>query len=111
MSKRNIALYAEDIRNSIRNIEAYTRGISFKKFKSDFKTIDAVVRNFEIIGEAAIKVPEKLKEEYNSIPWSKMIGMRNKVIHEYFGIDSEILWKTIKEDVPLLKKDIEKLKF
>lgn len=108
MPKREVQLYLTDIKDSIVRIEEYTRDFSFNDFKSDLKTIDAVVRNFEIIGEAAANLPEDFTEKYSEIPWSQIIGMRNKVAHEYFGIDPKIIWKTIQEDLPALKKQLER---
>jgi len=109
MSKREAQLYLDDIFQSIAHIEQYTEGLSFEDFLHDAKTIDAVVRNFEILGEAAARLPEDFKEQYSFVPWSAMVGMRNKVIHEYFGIDPEIIWKTIQEDIPVLKDNLKKL--
>lgn len=71
--------------------------------------IDVVVRNLEIIGEAARNIPEEYKEKHSNLPWLDMIGMRNKVIHEYFGVDMDTLWKTIHEDLPKLKEQIQNL--
>lgn len=109
MSKRESELYLQDILTSIQRIEEYTKDLSSKDFENDWKTIDAVVRNLEIIGEAAKNMPEETMEKYPEIPWSSMVTMRNKIIHEYFGVDVEILWKTIKEDLPPLKAQIEKI--
>lgn len=111
MSKKDPKLYLTDIVDSISRIEEYTRGFSFEDFKNDLKTIDAVVRNFEVIGEAAANLPEEFREKYSKIPWSQIIAMRNKVIHEYFGIDPEIIWKTVQEDLPELKKELEVIGF
>ena len=72
-------------------------------------TIDAVVRNLEIIGEAANNIPEETTDKYPEIPWREMISMRNKVLHEYFGVDEEILWQTITNDLPPLKKQLKNL--
>ena len=109
MSKRLPKLYLEDILDSIANIEDYTEGLSFESFSGDKKTIDAVVRNLEIIGEAARNIGENFAESHSGLPWSEMISMRNKVIHKYIAVDVEILWKTIKEDLPKLKDQIQKL--
>ncbi|MEK9143250.1 MAG: DUF86 domain-containing protein [Patescibacteria group bacterium] len=106
MSERSISLYLDDILSSIEHIEEYVKGLSFDNFKNDAKTIDAVVRNIEIIGEAAAKIPPETRLHHPETPWKKIIGARNKVIHEYFGIDVEILWKTIQEDIPLLKEKV-----
>ena len=110
MPKRNTKLYLDDIKLAIRKIEKYTREISQKVFESDEKTIDAMVRNLEVIGEAVSNLSKEFRHKHPNIPWRKIIDMRNKVIHEYFGIDWEILWGTIKEDIPEFKKQISKIK-
>jgi uncharacterized protein with HEPN domain len=109
MSKRDLGLYLEDINTSINKIRKYTRGMNYSEFKKDHKTVDAVIRNLEIIGEAAGKLPSEFKKKHPQVPWRKMIGLRNRVAHEYFGIDIEILWTTIHYDLPYLKKEVKKL--
>lgn len=91
MSEKSPKIYLEDILTSISRIEEYTQKLSFENFRNDQKTIDAVVRNLEIIGEAAKNIPEDFSEKHSELPWREMISMRNKVIHEYFGIDINIL--------------------
>ncbi len=110
MSKRDANLYIEDIVTSMEKIESYVEGFTFNDFCNDHKTIDAVTRNLSIIGEASNNMPEEIKLMYPEIPWVEIVGMRNKVIHEYFGVDEEILWKTIKEDLPNFKEQILKIK-
>lgn len=110
MSKRDVQLYLDDIHESLERIDHYTKGLSFEDFTHDAKTIDAVVRNFEVMGEAAAHLSEDFKEQHASVPWNAMIGMRNKVVHEYFGIDPEIIWKTIQQDMPELREVLEKIK-
>jgi uncharacterized protein with HEPN domain len=83
--------------------------MSFEDFKRDKKTIYVVVRGIEVMGEAAKKIPKTLKDKYREIPWKKMAGMRDKLIHEYFGVDVEILWKTIKDDIPSIKPLVQEL--
>jgi len=73
------------------------------------KTIDAVIRNLEIIGEAATKLSNELKEKYSQVPWASMVGMRNKIIHEYMGVDYQVVWETIVSDLPQLKVVVEEL--
>ena len=109
MSKREVYLYITDIQDSIQKIEEYTKNLTFDDFLKDRKTIDADVRNLSVIGEAVKNIPEDTKLEYPDIPWNEIIGMRNKFIHEYFGIDEEILWKTIKEELPIFKDQIKKI--
>lgn len=99
----------EDIRIAIGRIEEYVNGMTADNFYADYKTIDAVVKNLTVIGEAAKNIPEEIKQAHQEIPWEEIAGMRNKVVHEYFGVDEEILWETIKNDLPVFKKQISKI--
>ena len=99
MSKRDPYLLIEDILDSIAKILSYTSGMEFKDFKEDSKTVDAVIRNSEIIGEAANQLPVEFKSEYRHIKWNQITGLRNRVIHEYFGVDLNIIWKIANEDL------------
>jgi len=110
MSDRPIKLYVVDIKEAIRKIESYTKGMTFDSFKKDAKTIDAVTRNIEVIGEAAKHIPSEIRLKYVEVPWKEIVATRSKVIHEYFGVDEDILWKTVKEDLPLLKIQILDIK-
>jgi len=96
MSKRQPKLLLEDILESAEKIIAYTQNLSYDDFIGDNKTIDAVVRNFEIIGEAASRLPDEFKDSHIEIDWHKLRGLRNRIIHHYFGIDYSIIW-SIKE--------------
>jgi len=89
---RDYKLYLEDLLIAMTRIAEYIEGYSFPEFKRDYKTVDAVIRNFEIIGEAAKNLPDHLKQKYNDVPWDEMYLLRNKVSHEYFGVDYEIIW-------------------
>ena len=109
MSKRGIKLYVADIKDAIRKIEKYTKDLTKKGFETDEQVVDAVVRNLGVIGEAVNNLPADFKAKYPEIPWQKIIGMRNKVLHEYFGIDWDILWQTIEKSIPELKKQINKI--
>ncbi len=109
MSDRNDKLYLEDIYSSIQKMEKYIKGMTFDDFEKDNKTIDAVIRNLEILGEASKNLSPITRKQTPDIPWRSMIAVRNKVIHEYFGIDYEILWRTIKDDLPAVKKVIKLL--
>lgn len=102
MSKRETLLLLEDIQEAAQKIISYTSGMSFDNFIKDDKTIDAVVRNFEIIGEAANRVPEEFKLNHPEIEWRRIIAFRNRIVHEYFGIDYEMVWKIKEENIPLL---------
>jgi uncharacterized protein with HEPN domain len=96
MSKRKPEFLISDIIDSCEKILSYTKAISFEEFIVDEKTVDAVIRNFEIIGEAANRLPESFKNQHNDINWQHIRGFRNRIIHEYFGIDYSIVWQ-IKE--------------
>lgn len=93
-------MYLEDIKESILKIREYTYSHDLDKFKSDERTVDAVIINLEIIGEASNKIPKKLRDKYSSVPWDEMYRMRNRAIHEYFGIDYEIVWDIITNHLP-----------
>lgn len=110
MPERSAQLYIQDILDAIAAIADYTKGLEYDDLLEDRKTVDAAVRNLAIIGEAANQMPQSVRVRFADIPWEKMISMRNKVIHEYSGIDLEILWQTIKKDLPDLKKQIQKVK-
>ncbi|MBI2471312.1 MAG: DUF86 domain-containing protein [Planctomycetes bacterium] len=108
--KRDYVLFMEDIVEMIGKIDRYTQGKSFKDFSEDEKTIDAVIRNFEIIGEAARNIPKEIQEKYPYVEWKEMIGFRNVIIHDYFGINLKTIWNTIKNHIPQLKGHIVKMK-
>lgn len=109
MSERIIKLYLDDIKDAIRKIEDYTKGMSYEKFIRNEQVMDAVLRNLSIIGEAVRNIPKEIKHKNPDVGWKEINGMRNKVIHEYFGIDDEILWQTIQKDLPIFKKQITQL--
>ena len=93
--ERIFIFYLEDMLQSIQRIEEYTIDLKFIDFKRDYKTVDAVVRNFEIIGEAAKNIPDEIKLSFPAIPWKEMYLLRNKLSHDYFGIDYEVIWDII----------------
>ena len=100
-------MYLEDILNAINRIEEYTRGLTFNSFVEDRKTVDAVIRNFEIIGEATKHIPERIRRDYPKVPWKDMAGMRDKLIHGYFGVQLDVVWKTVKERLPIVRPLVE----
>ena len=104
MSKRDPTLLLADILLAIGKIKTYTEGLDFDSFMADSKTIDAVERNFEIIGEAANQLPKSLQDANPSIQWHSVISFRNRLIHGYFGVDYQILWYVIQNELPDLEK-------
>jgi len=109
MKKRDYGDFVQDILDSINDVENFIDGMEFEDFINDKKTIYSVVRGIEIIGEAAKNVPEQIRKKYPDVPWKQMAGMRDKLIHEYFGVDLEILWETAKDDLPHLKTAVSKV--
>jgi len=106
---KNDKFYLRHILDAIETIEEYISGKTFKSFSVNKMMIDAVTRQFEIIGEAASNVSVDFQEKNSHIPWSKAIGMRNHLIHEYFGVNKKIVWQTCKKDLKELKKQVEVL--
>src|SRR4030042_5121271 len=98
MSKRPVNLLLDDICEAMEKVVRYTTGMSLAVFAHDEKTVDAVVRNLEIIGEAANRLPDEFKDEHSEIEWYKVVGLRNRIVHEYFGIDLEIIWQILHRD-------------
>lgn len=105
--KRRDREYLGDIREAMQRITAYTAGLSYEQFMNDSKTQDAVVRNLEVIGEATKNLSSHLRKAHPNIPWKGMAGMRDKVIHHYFGINYDIVWTVAKQEVPGLLPQIE----
>lgn len=106
---RTNRMYFDDILLSIEKIEEYVSGMSYDDFIFDTKTVDAVIRNFEIIGEAAKNISQEIKDKFPEVPWMEMYMMRNKVSHEYFGVDHEIIWDVIKNHLPENKDQISEI--
>lgn len=107
--KRDLAVYLEDILESIKLIEKYTNSLSYEQFENNIPIQDAVIRRFEIIGEAVKHIPSDFKKDHPEIEWKEAAGTRDVFIHEYFEVILERVWGTIKDDLPKLKKQIEKL--
>ena len=104
MNQRIIDDYLEDIVTSVNEIGEFIEGMDYQDFKKDKKTVYAVIRSFEVIGEASRMVPDSFRKMHPTVPWKKMVGMRDTLIHDYRGIDLEIVWNTAKGDIPNLKK-------
>ena len=109
MTERIFTDYVRDILDAIKEIDQFTQNMSFEDFSKDKKTINAVLRSLSVVGEAARKIPEKLRIRHSDIPWNKMTGMRDKLVHEYFGIDLEIVWQTIRKDLAFLEPLIKRM--
>jgi uncharacterized protein with HEPN domain len=106
MSKRDAKLLLTDILESVEKIKKYTLGLTYETFIEDSKTLDAVIRNFEIIGEAANRLPDEFKEKYELVDWFRIIGFRNRIVHDYMGVDYKIDWTIIEKDIDKLSTDI-----
>ncbi len=106
---RNYILYLEDIQTSMNRIQEYIRELNLETFRQDYKTVDAVIRNFEIIGEATKNLPKEVQIRYPDTPWSAMYRLRNRLTHEYFGIDYEIIWRIATEYLPENLKQIDEI--
>jgi uncharacterized protein with HEPN domain len=109
LKKREYRDYLHDILDSVNDIENFVEGMTFEQFEKDRKTLNAVVRSIEIIGEASKTLPADMREKYGKVPWKKMTGMRDKVVHGYFGVDVRTLWNTVKDDLPPLKQLVQKM--
>jgi uncharacterized protein with HEPN domain len=107
--KKDDTVYLRHILDAIGMVEGYTRGLSENEFLSHAMAKDAVVREIEIIGEAANHISDEFQVEHPEIPWMKVIGIRNKIVHEYFNVNFSIVWDTVQDDLPLLKKAVGKL--
>ncbi|MDI3475515.1 MAG: hypothetical protein PWQ79_874 [Thermococcaceae archaeon] len=106
---RDYLLYIRDILENIRKAMEFTEGMSFQDFLKDEKTVYAVLRCIEIIGEASKKVPKEIRKRYPEVPWRAMAAMRDRVIHGYFGINTEIVWTTPVKDLPPLKERLQEI--
>ena len=109
MSERDSRLYLSDILDSGAAIQEFVKGLSFEEFCNDRKTYSAVIREFEIIGEAVGKLTDELQREYPDVEWQDIKDFRNLLIHEYFGVDLEIVWKIIQDDLPVLMDAVREI--
>jgi hypothetical protein len=109
MPERKTSAIIQDILNCIDHIQTYTARLSFDDFSNNFMAIEACLYNFQVIGEAVSNLPGELKEKETQIPWQLIKGMRNRLIHEYFGTDLPLVWDTIKNDLSSFNKELEKI--
>ena len=106
---RNTELYLKDILAAIDSIENFVAGMEWAAFQADDKTTSAVIQKFEVIGEAAKQIPEEIRQKYSHIPWKGMAGMRDVLIHSYFKVDQKLVWQTVKESLPEIRPEIQKV--
>jgi len=106
---RDFTIYLKDILTAIESIEGFIAGMDLDAFESDDKTTSAVLRKLEIIGEAVKQIPDEIRQKHSHVPWKEMAGMRDKLIHFYFGVDYHLVWKAITERLPHVKQEIEKV--
>lgn len=109
MTQRDVRDYLSDILNAIELAESFIVGISFDEFEDDPKTNFAVIRALEMIGEAVKNIPESVCKQYPNVPWRGFAGMRDKLIHAYFGVKLEVVWDTVHQDLPVLRPVIERI--
>ncbi|MFZ5918750.1 MAG: DUF86 domain-containing protein [Chloroflexota bacterium] len=101
--------YVEDVLDAIEKVAQFTEGMGFEQFVEDEKTAFAVIRALEIIGEAVRKIPLSVRNRYAAIPWREMAGMRDKLIHDYFGVNLAVVWKTVTTDLPALEPEMRRI--
>lgn len=104
--EKNYGIYIEDILESIRRIEEYCHGLSEPKFSQDIQLQDAVVRRFQVIGEAAGKIPKEKRTQFPEVPWAKIVALRNLIIHDYASVDFSEVWRVVHEELPTLKSQL-----
>ena len=109
MSKRDATILLEDIREALAKISRYVSGMDRAAFLGDEKTVDAVVRNVEIIGEAVKQLHDDFKAANPAVPWAQIAGLRNRIVHDYAGVDLEIIWQIVQESLPELKSQVNNI--
>ncbi len=107
--EKEVKFFLEHIRENIQNIEEFVEGFSEEDFSRDIKTQSAVMRKIEIIGEAVKNISSSLKKKHPEVKWKELAGMRDKLIHHYFSLEMSVVWNTVKEDIPILKEQINKI--
>ena len=109
MMKRDDSVYLRHILDAISRIEEYSQEVDYQSFTRNTLIQDGVIRQLEIIGEATKRLSPALRSKYASIPWKQIAGIRDKLIHDYFGVDIDAVWETLKQDLPALKKEVEEI--
>lgn len=109
MKNRDVSAFLQDMLEAIQEIESFTAGVDFEAFQGNREKILAVVKLLEILGEAVKQIPDELRDQYPHIAWSAIAGMRNILVHEYWGIDAEVVWASVLEDVPMLKAVVSEM--
>lgn len=108
--KKEPSVFIEHILQNIKDIENFSKDLKEEDFLKDKLKQNAIIRSLEVIGEAIKNIPESFRDSYPNIPWKDIAGMRDKLMHHYFGIDLELVWKSLKEDIPLLKDELLKIR-
>jgi len=108
--KKDNLVYLRHILDAIKRIEEYTKEINYKDFVNSSLIQSAVIREMEIMGEATKRLTQDFKEKYPDIPWKRITGMRDKLIHDYFGVDLDAVWETVEKDIPILRDKLKKIK-
>ena len=107
--RREYVDYVQDMLGAVDRARRFVAGMDYPAFLADEKTSYAVVRALEIIGEASKKVPKSIREKHPELPWRLMAGIRDHLIHDYFGVDLEVVWKTVQEDLPAVQAQLERM--
>jgi uncharacterized protein with HEPN domain len=110
MIKKDDLVFIEHILDSAGAIEDFSKGIDISELTSNRLKQSAIVREIEVIGEAAKNVSKEIKDKYKEVPWKEIVGTRDKIIHHYFGVDLDIIFEIVKKEIPVLKKQIQKIK-
>ena len=106
---RDSNVYLEDILEAVGKIRSYTDGLSYESFRVSSMAVDAVIRNLEVIGEAAKQIPDSIRTQAPEVPWKRIAGLRDILIHEYFGIDMDIIWDIVQNKLPMLEKLVNQI--
>lgn len=109
MSKKDWKILVNDILSAIQKIEKYTDKLTYEDFITNDLVKDAAVRNIEIIGEASNRIPDDFKAQHDGIPWNQLRGIRNRIVHDYFGVDHDIIWEIISKELKVLKADLTRI--